>query len=602
VAREKELAALKERWASRWEEALAVWSRFTKLSEPRWCLTESQEKDEKLFDSFAMIRLTDHAVAISLRQVKDRGLERFPVEVLAHEIGHHVYAPADLTDNARLIARTRAGLPSREALAGLVANLYTDLLINDRLQRDAGLKMAEVYKALRNPLSDRLWTLYMRIYETLWSLPLGTLAGGKMDEQIRNDAHLGSRVVRVYAKEWLRGAGRFAALLLPYLLDPEREKAAAGLGGWLDTQQAGAGGQVPDGLAEIDEDEADGAIHPSEDPAITGLGQTSDAEHPGGGPGRELRGGQKNQYRDPTQYVELMKSLGVTIPEDQLVIRYYRERALPHLIRFPVREIREVQDPLPEGLEEWDPGSPIQEVDWSESLSRSPVVIPGVTTVRRVYGTSEGTSPEKIPVDLYLGVDCSGSMLNPKYGLSYPVLAGAIIVLSALRTGAKVMACLSGEPGQYTNTRGFTRNEQEVMKTLTGYLGTGYSYGILRLKEAFLAGVYEVERPTHILIVTDSDIFHMLGEVKDGYDIARDALAAAQGGGTFILHMGGPGSYPNQIKRLQSFGWDVHYVSDWANLLAFARAFSKAKWGKEENRASPQRTQRARRKTRGRKG
>jgi hypothetical protein len=66
-------------------------------------------------------------------------------------------------------------------------------------------------------------------------------------------------------------------------------------------------------------------------------------------------------------------------------------------------------------------------VDWPESLTRSPQVIPGVTTVKRVYGTSEGTSPEKVPVDLYLGVDCSGSMLNPRYGLSYPVLAWQVV-------------------------------------------------------------------------------------------------------------------------------------------------------------------------------
>ena len=38
--------------------------------------------------------------------------EQFPVEVLAHEIGHHVLAPATLTDHGRMIARMRWALPN----------------------------------------------------------------------------------------------------------------------------------------------------------------------------------------------------------------------------------------------------------------------------------------------------------------------------------------------------------------------------------------------------------------------------------------------------------------------------------------------------------
>lgn len=575
----RKLQEVQEAWRARWEDALAVWSRFTKLSPPRWCLDEGQEKKEELRDSFAMIRLLDHAVVISLPQILEKGLEKFPLEIMAHEIGHHVFAPGDLRDNARLVARTRAGLPTREALAGLISNLYTNLLINDRLQRGAGLDMAGVYKALKVSPQDKLWKLYMRIYEVLWSLPPGTLAPADLDPQIRSDAQLGARVIRAYAKEWLRGAGRFAVLCLPYLLE-DYQVVAARFGSWLDTQQAGAGGEVPEGLSGIDDDELEGAIHPAEDPDLTGL-EGGEESAPAAG-GVETVGGRKNRYREPTQYVELMKSLGVKISEEELIIKYYRERAIPHLVRFPSREVEEAQDPLPEGLETWEVGSPLTEVDWTESLARSPHVIPGVTILKRVYGTSEGTSPERLPVDLYLGVDCSGSMLNPKHGLSYPVLAGAIVSLSALRAHSRVMACLSGEPGKYTATGGFTRNQREVMKILTGYLGTGYSFGIQRLKDTFLEGD-RPEKPVHILIVTDSDIYHMLGELKDGYDIARDALTAAGGGGTFVLNMRGPESYyQKNADRLREFGWKLYYVENWEDIVAFARAFSQTLFGKED--------------------
>src|SRR4051794_29921730 len=109
-----ELIQLREKWQAAWPKALGVWSRFVQLSEPHWCLDGAEEKREELLGSFAMIRLLDHAVVISLRQVREHKLDDFATEVLAHEIGHHVYCPADLGDNARLLARIRAGLPTKE--------------------------------------------------------------------------------------------------------------------------------------------------------------------------------------------------------------------------------------------------------------------------------------------------------------------------------------------------------------------------------------------------------------------------------------------------------------------------------------------------------
>ena len=60
---------LREAWQAEWEPALAAWSRFTQLSPPRFCTTRSEERDQGLETSFAMIRLNDQAVVISLRQV-----------------------------------------------------------------------------------------------------------------------------------------------------------------------------------------------------------------------------------------------------------------------------------------------------------------------------------------------------------------------------------------------------------------------------------------------------------------------------------------------------------------------------------------------------
>src|SRR5262245_36411866 len=101
-------------WAAQWPAALHLWSRFVQLHEPKWCFSEAEETAAQLSDSFAMIRLVDHSIVISIRQVIDKGLQDFAKEILAHEIGHHVYCPADLTDNARMLARVRIGLPTKE--------------------------------------------------------------------------------------------------------------------------------------------------------------------------------------------------------------------------------------------------------------------------------------------------------------------------------------------------------------------------------------------------------------------------------------------------------------------------------------------------------
>jgi hypothetical protein len=79
-----------------------------------------------------------------------------------------------------MLARLRRALPGREPCAPFVANLYADLLINDRLQRSAGLRMADIYRLLGRESRDALWTFYMRTYEVLWGLEKGALTTGKI--------------------------------------------------------------------------------------------------------------------------------------------------------------------------------------------------------------------------------------------------------------------------------------------------------------------------------------------------------------------------------------------------------------------------------------
>jgi hypothetical protein len=330
-------------------------------------------------------------------------------------------------------------------------------------------------------------------------------------------------------------------------------------------------------MAEIEDGELTEVVHPVEDPEISGIpDEGTESQSPGPTGGVEKTGGKKNRYRDPQEYRDLMESCGVKVTVKDMTIRYFRELAVPHLIRFPRRTLPQATDPYPEGLDNWDAGMPLQEIDWSESLSRSPQVIPGVTTLKRLHGESPGSDPQRIPLDLYIGIDCSGSMGNPAVRLSYPVLAATVITLSALRTGAKVMACLSGEPGRFTQTDGFIRNERGVMSLLTDYLGTGYAFGIERLRATFLSAE-KLARPAHILVVSDGDLLQMLRRVPDGWEVAREAARVAGGGATCALEIN-RAYYREGVERLEGIGWSVYTVSSQEELVAFARAFARAKY------------------------
>ncbi|HEX3625893.1 MAG TPA: VWA domain-containing protein [Verrucomicrobiae bacterium] len=591
------LTALRERWMEAWPVALTVWSKFTRLKLPNLCLTDTEAKLEGLTGSFAMIRLQDQSVVVSLPAVVACHVEAFPVEVLAHEIGHHILAPATLTEHARMIARIRWALPTVEQQAPMVANLYADLLINNRLQRSASLRIADVYRAIGfGGRGGAVWTLYLRIYEILWSLEHGSLGGGETTDRLEGDAWLGARLVRSYARDWLDGSGRFAALLLPHLL--EDKKSAGLIQKLLDTRNAAAGGDFA-GLTEEEAGERDGAIHPAQDPALTDIPSDDEGhEQVAAAPVENLENvPARGQAREPFQFGEILRAAGLNITDHDVAVRYYRERAQPYLVPFPSRRSPQSTDPLPEGLEPWDIGDALDEVDWFQSIIHSPQIVPGVTTVRRLLGTTEGREPKQEPLDLDLYVDSSGSMPNPQHLTSYPALAGAILCLSALRSGASVQATLWSGKKQFKTTGGFVRDQEAILRVLTGFFGGATAFPIHVLRETYEKRKREA-RPAHILMISDDGVSTMFDRDErsnSGWDIARAALERASGGGTLVLNL-----LPNwetlagactEIRHARDEqGWNVYRVGTLAELVDFARQFSRLRYGNSARQAEARRS------------
>ena len=251
-------------WQQQWPKALAIWSEFTALPAPLFCQSKRQAQQQGLTESFAMIRLHDQQVVVDLELVAKYQLDDEACAILAHEIGHHVFAPANVNAHSRLIYIMRQALPTLEHYAAILANLYTDLLINHYLKAQAELPMERIYQKIgTGGDQSKVWRLYLSIYEQLWRLSPGTLAPADASVTLRADAWLGARIVKCYGRDWLTGASRFASLMLSYLVDDD---SAAQAHLMFDMQQA-AQGALPQGLWDEQPIEV---CHPSLDPVLTG--------------------------------------------------------------------------------------------------------------------------------------------------------------------------------------------------------------------------------------------------------------------------------------------------------------------------------------------
>lgn len=577
------IAELQERWEAAWPEALKMWGSLFVLPKPTWHLTEQDKLDagfelaiwgkptsswsrEPLAEAFegalGVIRLSDGSVAINLGRITDYGLEDNAPEILAHLIGHHFYVPGNRVDNARLMANILDGLLSTRggALAGVTANLYADLLVNDRLVRKFGMNMVGVFEkmiARDGPPTQPIWKLYFRAYEVLWDLSPGTLAGADVSPEVNVDAILIARLIRHYHENWVEGGGAFAALLFEYIfgLSSSEIAGAPSIMAMFDCLDAGRGADIPQGLARHTRSEIAGIAHPRRDPRLGGFAQLPtpnaydvwesgvvDPANPPVDYEGEGNTDARGTYRSLEAYFEVMKSAlvydeiwghwGNFEAKRRLLVQYYKERARPYIVRFG-------QD------------------DSGEELAR-----------------------RRCPADLYLGIDSSQAMPSPQHQLSHPILAGMVVLDAALEAGAKIMSVSSSEPkvpgssSEYWMSDGFGQDEAQHQRVLSIFGGGGYAFGVLRLKETFVDGPRR-EDPCHILIFTNERFFQMLDETPQGWEIAQAAAQRAGGGATCVLTVSEGADYAAELARLRKVGWVPHLAGETKEMIAIARQFSR---------------------------
>ncbi|MCB1176748.1 MAG: VWA domain-containing protein [Leptospiraceae bacterium] len=571
------------KWKADWENALKLWSKFTKLKNPLYILSPKEAKENGTENLFAMIRLNDHTVVLDLNFIDKKGLGDYSLEIMAHEVGHHIYCPANLADMGRMLIRIKKALKltSLDYLSSFVGNIYTDLLINHKLKYEFGLRIDEVYKILNTDKPDEFWTFYMRIYEILWSLPKGELAKGKISSTLEADAGLGNRLVRNYSGDWLRGAGKFAALCVPYLLKDNNASITQNIfGPMMDSKgNGGSFNDIPDGLIDIEEGEERDILHPSLDPELNDSfdGEIDDLDGKDKSKKKSLTTSHSSgQTREPFEYGQILKDMGFNVSREDITYKYYKEKSLPYLIPFPQMEMPDSTEPLIEGTEVWDVSSPIENINWFQTAMRSPVIIPGYTILEDYFGTTSGENPEKEPIDLDIYVDCSGSMPDPRSRISYLALAGTIIALSALRTGAKVQATLWSGAKQFHTTNGFISDEKKLISIIAGYIGGATAFPIHILRDTYKDRKL-TDRKVHILQISDDGITTMFNKDEKGNSgekISEIAIEKSGGGATMVLNYYGNIKNDKKLALAKVQGWDIHIVKKWEDLVEFARIFS----------------------------
>jgi len=524
---------------------------------------------------------------------------------------------------ARAIAATgRARIPDPDGQARRMSNLWSDMLINTRIatmqrQRDGSAspepEMVRMWRVLSvEPPSDQLWWVVLRAYEILWSRPAGFLcpaeppprpvvhrqpppptvpAATKTEEQrlkaveaaaaadariaaeavwaelvLTNpplDATLLAETVRTFGDDPVSGALRFGMIMAPYLIadeQPRRRSTSAGAqaaGGC-----AGQADETAPTAAELERVLGDPRLREvPEHPAVEKARQAAGAS----GAGMEADGASTGiaGVDGLGQGYGLADTLALYsgANADDVVAAWYLTAARRYVrpLSQPSSKPRSLDETIPGALDQWNIDDDISSIDWPASLSRSTTVVPGVTTrLRDVLPDAPPDARESVQLDIY--IDSSGSMTAPRRE-SPGVLAGTILILSALRGGGQARVTSFSAAGEVAGGARFTRDRAELMRDLTFYFGHGttfpldlYATRYADARRSRGAGASIARR--HVVVLSDDGLQSMFGAGQPQYaDVARTVRRTLDTA-TLVVQDAGR----RLTKPATEAGYDVEYI------------------------------------------
>ncbi len=543
-----------------WQTALKFWSAFPRSFPAPQLHTDPQQLLElNLSHDLARVHLRSGSVLLNGLRLKEAGLlTKLPL-ILVHEAGHLLFSPASLLVQRKSLEILQSHLPNAIPELPHLANLWQDLLINQRLYQTHQTDLISLIKALCPAQPTPLWQWVLRGYEYLWHLEPGNLIVPSDDPCLEADASDLADLVDSFHKNDLSGLAGFAQLCKTYLDQESRPWRLSEGTAWPSQQarpaqfKAGADKETTHSNAENP-----WSLELPKPVSISQHSQTA-----------------QNLHENPQHWQQFWAELGINISTRASTLIFYREKALPLLAPWKIPMSGTPTDRLPEGLKPWLLDAPVQEIAWVESLLNSPRVVPGLTTVKQRWSHEpEQASSAVKRLDLYL--DASGSLPDPFLEKAWMVLTGFVLALSALHQGWSVRVTLWSGTNEPIQTQPFSRNELAILTTLTHYLGgsTRFPLELFEKRYPKRSALLKPEA-SYICLLSDQGLLDSL-QAEQGLEVFKKTLKLSHGGGSLFLQW--PSEAPAHIlfTPLQSQGWSIHPIQTEKDIRSATQALFRS--------------------------
>ncbi len=449
--------------------------------------------------------------------------EDYYFAILLHEVSHYQVIPYDGLTNAKLL---RAAMKHVSAsFSSIVVNIFADLVIDYRLfQKFPRLMEWELFQTWNNithtakSKSSGLFDLLIGIYEKMWNVKINVKSNQSATHN-RLVERISNLVLSNFENQttWEEKVRKIAYHLRSIVND------SFSIIGKNTLPRLGNSVRYVEGTdkyVEIPNDVLELLDNPTENRNIDKIKREN----------RDRLTYVAEQYAKDSQYSEFGSpaALAGILCDGYPLAMWYRGKA-KDLLRIEIFE-KKITGKMPIYTETWKLGDPFEELDITQTLLNSQIIVPNITTRKWHLQEGIGIQQSKTLPDLLVVIDSSGSMRwnfnnRTNKGQYHIALIAAFAALHfASRRGVKFgIINFSGLPIICDWTYDFNKAERVLLK----YQGSGTVLPTKKIEEM----CRKSENSILIMIITDFGIYNW---VKTKNSMNRLVLNGHQIVGFFI--------------------------------------------------------------------
>ncbi len=532
-----------------WDQAIADYY-FPSLAKPK--LVFDSTRNEGFY-----IDIDEWRVTLNLLEVpafiNEKETHDYIHSISQHEIGHYDLCPYDGLTNAALLSAAMKKVS--ESFAPLVVNIFSDLIIDTHLRgRFRDLTEWRMREGIKDVIAhekgkdkgkfSETWKILVRAYEIAWetNLGLGSIDYSKEDPKAREVAKIiAPKLLDKYT--WASKVTRIAGLLKPNLDNDFTLQVG---------ERAVGGGQA--GLKGPEDYERQFG-----DPSEIKSREKVQGKEPTGSGADAERFAKDRNFKD----FGAPARLSGIIRDGSTLTAWYRGRA-KDLISIHIYE-EKPGGALPAYPENWRIGDTLEDLDIMLSAQVSPVIIPNITT--RKWRLKEGPArlQEKIPPDLLIVLDSSGSMnWNPsghsddqRGEFDLAAIAAFAAAHFAFSRGCKVAVLNFSDIAVACD---WTTQYARVEETILQYQGGGTVIPLQPLKRL----AHSADRHVLVLLITDFGINNFNPAIRAFLELAEQGHMIS---GFFIGAEPGKFEQDPRFEEIRACGISFYPVKEVKELI-----------------------------------